>query len=329
MTKREITLGGIHSAREKIASLIRRTPTVVSSVLSNSPDTKVVLKLENLQKTGSFKVRGSANKVLSLSDQERAVGIITVSSGNHGRAVSYVASSLGIPAVVCISDAVPANKRQAIESLGAEVKIGGATYDEAAAFAEDLRAERGMTMVHPFDESYIIEGQGTIGLELLEDLPEIDTVLVPLSGGGLLSGIAFALKTTNPATRTIGVTMERGAAMYESLLAGRIVETHEQPTLADALAGGLGPSNAYTFEMIQEFVDETILVSEREIAEAMTFAFEEHRIVVEGGGAVGIAALLAGKAKQVGGNVAVVISGGNVDLTLLQEVVQGRHRFGE
>jgi threonine dehydratase len=329
MTKREITLNGMHIARQTIASLIRHTPTVASSVLSNDPDTKVVLKLENLQKTGSFKVRGAANKVLNLSDQERAAGIITVSSGNHGRAVSYVASSLGIPAVVCISVAVPPNKRQAIESLGAEIKIGGATYDEAAAFAEELRAERGMTMVPPFDESYVIEGQGTIGLELLEDLPEIDAVLVPLSGGGLLSGIAFSLKKTNPAIRTIGVTMARGAAMVESLLAGKIVEIHEEPTLADALAGGLGSSNAYTFEMIQELVDETVLVSEREIAEAMTFAFEEHRIVVEGGGAVGIAALLAGKAAQVGGNIAVVISGGNVDLPLIEEVVHGRTPFGE
>lgn len=328
-TKREITLSGMNTAREGIAPLVRRTPVVVSSALSNDRERKVVLKLENLQKTGSFKVRGAANKVLNLSDEERAAGIITVSSGNHGRAVSHVASSLGIPAVVCISDAVPANKREAIESLGAEVKVGGATYDEAASFAEDLRVDRGMTMVHPFDESLVIEGQGTIGLELLEDIPQIDTALVPLSGGGLLSGIAFALKNSNPSIRTIGVTMEWGAAMHESLLAGKIVEINEKPTLADALAGGLGPSNAYTFEVIQEFVDETILVSEREIAEAMTFAFEEHRIVVEGGGAVGIAALMAGKAKQLGNNVAVVISGGNVDLSLLQEVVQGYTPFGE
>lgn len=184
-----------------------------------------------------------------------------------------------------------------------------------------------MTMVHPFDDSYIIEGQGTIGLELLEDLPAIDTVLVPLSGGGLLSGIAFALKKTNPTIHTIGVTMDRGAAIHESLLAGKIVEIHEEPTLADALAGGLGPNNAYTFEIIQELVDETILVTEREIAEAMTFAFDEHRIVVEGGGAVGIAALLSGKPSRLGGNLAVVISGGNVDLPLLQEVVQGHPQF--
>ncbi len=329
MAKRQITLSGIHSAQENIASLVRHTPLVSSSALSNEPGRHVVLKLENLQMTGSFKVRGAANKVLNLSDQERTAGIITVSSGNHGRAVSYVASSLGIPAVVCISDAVPTNKRQAIESLGAEVIVGGATYDEAAAYAENLMAERGMTMVHAFDESHVIEGQGTIGLELLDEFPEIDTVLVPLSGGGLLSGIAFALKSSKPSIRTIGVTMARGAAMYDSLRAGRVVEIHEEPTLADALAGGLGPNNEYTFEMIQEFVDETSLVSEREIAEAMTFAFEEHRIVVEGGGAVGIAAILSGKVKSLGRNVVVVISGGNVGLSLFQDVVQNRLPYGE
>jgi threonine dehydratase len=213
----------------------------------------VVLKLENLQATGSFKIRGAANKILCLSDQEREAGIVTVSSGNHGRAVSSVARSLGIPAAVCISEGVPGYKTNAIKELGAEIQIGGATYDQAAALAAHLEAERGLTMVQPFDDPYVIEGQGTIGLELLEDFPEIDTVLVPLSGGGLLSGIAFALKTTNPSIRTIGITMERGAAMVKSLRVGRIVEIHEEPTLADALAGGLGLGNAYTFEMIQEY----------------------------------------------------------------------------
>jgi len=329
MTKQEITLSGMHSARETIASLVRRTPAVASSALSKEPGSTVVLKLENLQVTGSFKVRGAANTVLNLSDRERAAGIITVSSGNHGRAVSYVANVLGIPAVVCIPDSVPAIKRKAIESLGGKVRIGGPTYDEAAALAETLMNERGMTMVHPFDDPNVIEGQGTIGLELLEDLPEIDTVLVPLSGGGLLSGIALALKATNPSIRTIGITMERGPAMIESLQAGRVVEIQEEATLADALAGGLGPSNAYTYKMIQEYVDETILVSEREIAEAMTFALEEHGSVVEGGGAVGIAALLAGKTSQLGRNVAIVISGGNVDLALLQQVARGHTPFGE
>lgn len=324
MPNRNVTLRGMYLARKRIASLIRRTPLEASLPLSEALGTRVVLKLENLQATGSFKIRGAANKVLSLSDQERAAGIITVSSGNHGRAVSTVAQSLGVPAVVCISEAVPANKLQAIEKLGAEVQIGGATYDHAAALAARLETERGLSMVHPFDDPFVIEGQGTIGLELLEDYPEIDTVLVPLSGGGLLSGVAFALKAADPSIRTVGVSMDRGPAMIKSLRAGTIVEVHEDPTLADALAGGLGPNNAYTFDLIQELVDNTVLVTEQEIAQAMTFAFEEHRVVVEGGGAVGVAALLSGKAKPLGRNVAVVISGGNVELPLLLDVVQGR-----
>ena len=329
MSNRAITLKGMQDTQERIASFVRRTPVVLSPELCPEPVQSVALKLENLQVTGSFKVRGAVNKVLNLSDEERAAGIITISSGNHGRAVAYVAKKMGVPAVVCISETVPANKRSAIESLGAEVQLVGATYDEAASFAEDLVVERGMTMVHPFDDSYIIEGQGTIGLEIVDDFPEVDTVLVPLSGGGLLSGIAFAIKKVNRGIRTIGITMERGPAMIESLKEGQIVDIQEQPTLADALAGGLGRSNTYTFEAIQKYVDDTILVSEREIAEAVAFAFEEHRVVVEGGGAVGIAAILAGKVDQLGHNVAVVVSGGNIDLSLLQEIVQGHLPFGE
>ena len=329
MSKREITLNGMRAAQSSIASLVRRTPLIDAPELALDAGRQVRLKLENLQATGSFKVRGAANKVLGLSDEERQAGVVTVSSGNHGKAVAYVASNLEVPAVVCISDAVPENKRTAIERLGAEVVVGGATYDEAALFAEGLMSDRGLTMVHPFDDSYVIEGQGTIGLELVEDWQEIDTVVVPLSGGGLLSGIAFALKETDPSIRTIGITMERGPAMIDSLRAGSIVEVKEEPTLADALAGGLGPRNQYTFEMIKAFVDETLTVSEREIASAMTFANADYGLVVEGGGAVGIAALLAGNELQVGQNVAVVISGGNVDLSLFQAVVGGNLPFGE
>jgi threonine dehydratase len=178
-------------------------------------------------------------------------------------------------------------------------------------------------MVHPFDDADIIAGQGTIGLELMDDLPEIDTVIVPLSGGGLLSGVALALKSIKPSIHTVGVTMDQGAAMVESLKAGHIVEVQEQPTLADALAGGLGEQNLYTFNLIQKYVDETVLVSESEIASAMVFALDKHHLVVEGGGAVGIAALLHNKVKKVGENTAIVISGSGVDLAVLLRVAQG------
>jgi threonine dehydratase len=292
-----------------------------------SVGSEIVLKLEGLQVTGSFKIRGATNKVLSLNDDERKRGVIAVSSGNHGRAVAYVAQRYSIPAVICISETVPGNKVQAIQELGAEVVIDGKTYDEASEGAERLQIERGLTMVHPFDDPYVIAGQGTIGLELMEEFPEIDTVIVPLSGGGLLGGIALALKSINAKIQTIGVSMDRGPAMVESLEAGEIVEVIEEPSLADALVGGIGNNNAYTFELIQKYVDETVLVSEKEIAAAMTYALEKHQLVVEGGGAVGIAALLAGKVKNLRRKVAVVISGSNVSLSTLMEVANSEYAY--
>jgi threonine dehydratase len=325
MPRREPILRDVYLARQRIVSLARRTPIIEAPRLSEGANRKVVLKPENLQTTGSFKIRGATNKLLSLSEEERSRGVVTVSSGNHGRAVSYVASRLGIKATICLPDTVPDNKRRAIRQAGAEMVIGGATYEEAEGTAIRLQEERGLTMIHPFDDLSVIAGQGTIGLELLEDFPEIDTVLVPLSGGGLLAGIAFVLKSADPALRTIGVSMERAPAMVESLRAGRVVEVVEEPTLADALAGGLGRENNYSFEMIRKYVDDTILVSEEEIAAAMTYALEEYHLVVEGGGAVGIAALLSKKARELGKNVAVVLSGSNVDIPILLKVAQTHH----
>jgi len=285
-------------------------------------DTPVYLKLESVQTTGSFKIRGAANKMLSLAPDERERGVITVSSGNHGRAVSYVAGQLGIQAVICISTRVPGNKVEAIGRLGAEVVVHGESYDEADQHALQLQQEQGLTMIHPFDDPFTIAGQGTIGLELLEDLPEIDTVVVPLSGGGLMAGIALALKSANPAIRTIGVSMDRAPVMVHSLRAGKPIEMEEEETIADALAGGIGLDNRYTFGIIQEYVDDTLLVSEEEIADTMAFALEKHHLVVEGGGAVGIAALLHRKVQEIGRNVAVVVSGSNVELPLLLKIAQ-------
>jgi threonine dehydratase len=275
-----------------------------------------------LQKTGSFKIRGAANKMLSLTPNERERGVITVSSGNHGRAVSYVAGRLSVKAVICMSARVPSNKVEAIRRLGAEVVVHGESYDKAEQHALQLQKERGLTMIHPFDDPLTIAGQGTIGLELLEELPDIDTVVVPLSGGGLMAGIALALKSASAAIRTIGVSMDRAPVMYHSLKAGAPIEMEEEDTIADALAGGIGLDNRHTFRIIQEYVDDTILVSEEEIATAMAFALERHHLVVEGGGAVGIAALLHRRVREVGRNVAVVVSGSNVEFPLLLKVAQ-------
>ena len=316
-------LKDVYIAQREIKKSIYRTQIVKSPWLKEFVNAECYLKLENLQNTGSFKIRGATNKILSVDDMERKQGVIAVSSGNHGRAVAAVAQRLNIPAVICISETVPRNKVQAIRDMGAEIVIAGKSYDEASEGAEKLQMERGLTMVNPFDDPYVIAGQGTIGLELIEDLPEIDAVIVPLSGGGLLGGIALTLKSVNPKIRTIGVSMDRGAAMFESLKAGKIVEVVEEPTLADALVGGIGNNNAYTFPLIQKYVDDIILVSEQEIAAGMTFALGRHQLVVEGGGAVGMAAVLAGKVKNIGEKTAIVISGGNVDLPVLIELVQG------
>jgi threonine dehydratase len=318
-----ITQRLIWEARQAIAPLVRRTPLVRSEALSRRFGRNVHLKLETLQTTGAFKLRGAANRLLQLSDPERAQGVVAVSTGNHARAVAHAARVQGMRAVVCMSPLVPANKVEAVRALGAEVKIVGRNQDEAEVVAKELAAERGLTFVSPFDDPFVIAGQGTIGLELLEDLPALDAVLVPLSGGGLIGGIALALKSADPAIRVIGVSMERGPAMVRSLAAGRPVAVEEEESLADSLGGGIGLDNRYTFDLARRYVDETVLVSEEEIAAAMRHCYWQERQIVEGAAAVGIAALLADRIRRPGENLAVVLSGGNVDMQRFTEIVTG------
>ena len=317
-----ISIEEIQHAKARISPFVRRTPLLDCADLMGESGIKTKLKLENLQVTGSFKIRGATNKLLTLSEDERRRGVVTVSSGNHGRAVSYAAGPLGIRAYVVLPETVPQNKVSAIRDSGAEVIIRGKTYDDADGYAQELRQRKNLTFIHPFDDLAVIAGQGTIGLELMEDFPEIDTVIVPLSGGGLLSGIALALKSKNPQLRAIGVTMEQGAAMVESLKAGKVVDIVEEPTLADALAGGIGVDNCFTFQMIRDLMDEAVLVSEEEIARAMTFALESYHLVIEGGGAVGLSAILGNKIRKTGGNMAIVISGGNIEISSLAKIYQ-------
>jgi threonine dehydratase len=322
MPDSSVTLRDIYRARQRIAGIAVRTPLIESPRLADLVGASVYLKLENVQRTGAFKIRGAANKLQSLSDEERQRGVITVSTGNHGRAVAYAARELGVEAIVCMSTRVPPSKVDGIRRLGAEVVLHGDSYDEAEQHAVRLQRDRGLTMIPPIDDPYVIAGQGTIGLELLENLPDIDAAIVPLSGGGLLSGIALALKSADASIRTIGVSMERAPVMFHSLRVGRPIEMEEEETLADALAGGIGLDNRYTFGMIQKYVDETLLVTEDEIAAAMAFALEEHHLVVEGGGAVALAAILHGKVGGAGENTVVVISGGNVEIPLLLKIAQ-------
>ena len=317
------TLGltDLYAARQRIAGRVRRTALQPSPSLSALAGGEVRLKLECLQETGSFKLRGATSKLAALSAEERDQGVIAVSTGNHGRAVAFAAKRLGVRAVVCLSKLVPANKVRAIRDLGAEVVIEGNSQDEAEVVAGRLIEKEGLVYVHPFDDPAVLTGQGTIGLELVADWPELDTCLVCLSGGGLMAGIALALKSVNPSVQMIGVSMERGAAMHESLLAGRPVEVEEVESLADSLGGGIGLHNRWTFELCRELVDQTILVSEAEIAAGMRHLFIEERLVTEGGAAVGVAALLAGKIALEGRRSAILVSGQNVDMARFLAVV--------
>ncbi len=316
-----LTHADIVAARERIAGNVVRTPLVPSRDLTRAAGGDVRLKLECLQETGSFKLRGATNRVLSITAADRARGVIAVSSGNHGRAVAAVASRMGVKALICLGEGVPPNKVEGIRSYGAEVLIAGANFEEAAMRASTIEREQGMIFIHPFDEPAVIAGQGTIGLEIMEDFPGVEILVVPISGGGLIGGIALAAKSVDPEIRVIGACMERGAAMHESLRAGRLIGVSEEPTLADALTGGLGEGIRHSFRLCQALVDETILVSEEEIAAAMSFMLRTHGVVVEGGGAVGIAALRAGRVPH-GRRVAVVVSGRNVEMEKLLKIVR-------
>lgn len=317
-----VTLHDIERARERIAGRILATPTVPSPALSERIGAPVYLKLEHRQATGSFKLRGASNAVASMSAEEKGRGVVAASTGNHGRALAHAAKLEGMRAVICMSTLVPANKVEEIGRLGAEIRIVGKSQDNAQTEAERLASEEGLVMVPPFDHSAVIAGQGTLGLEMLEVVPDTSTVLVQLSGGGLASGIAAAVKAVSPKTKVIGVSMTRGAAMKASLDAGRPVSVEELPTLADSLGGGIGLDNRLTFAMCRDLLDDVVLLSEEEIAAGIRHAYEVEREVVEGAGAVGIAALLAGKV-AVEGPVVILMSGRNIDMALHRQIVCG------
>ena len=320
-TEAHMTSYAFDAARERIADLVLRTPAMESAELSLRCGGPAWLKLENLQHTGSFKVRGAANKLLSLTPEQRARGVVTCSSGNHGRGVAYIAERLGVPAVVCVPEWIDPTKLDAIRGHGAEAVLAGATYDEAEAASMEIRDGRGLTYVHPFDDPDVIAGQGTIGLELLEQVAAVHTVVVPLSGGGLIGGIAVAIKERRPDVRIVAASATNANVMYQSLQAGHPIQCVEDETLATALSGGIGLENSYSFGLVRDYVDEHVLISEEEIRTAIRFAAREHHVAVEGGGAVAIAALLSATAGE--GAVVGVVSGGNIDCGLFAEIVTG------
>ncbi|WP_064692999.1 hydroxyectoine utilization dehydratase EutB [Rhizobium aegyptiacum] len=323
-----VSLDDIRAAAGRITGRVRVTAMAQSPSLSEIAGVPVHLKLEHQQRTGSFKLRGATNAVLSLSPAERARGVVAASTGNHGRALAYAAKAEGSVATICMSRLVPENKVSEIRRLGADVRIVGRSQDEAQQEVDRLVREEGLVMVPPFDHPAVVAGQGTLGLEVIEALQQVSTVLVPLSGGGLAAGVAAAIKGVNPKTEVIGLTMERGAAMKASLDAGEPVQVEELPSLADSLGGGIGLDNHVTFAMCRDLLDDVILLSEAEIAAGMRHAYAIEREIVEGAAAVGIAALLAGKVRA-DGPVVAILSGRNVDMEQHRRVINGEMLFAE
>ncbi|MFV3412962.1 hydroxyectoine utilization dehydratase EutB [Pseudomonas nitroreducens] len=316
-----IPLVELYRARQRIQGLVRQTPLEHSASLSRLLGAPVYLKLESQQITGSFKLRGASNAIAQLSDEQKTQGVVAASTGNHGRALAHAARMLGVPATICLSQLVPANKVQGIRELGAEVRIVGNSQDDAQAEAERIARDHGAVLLPPFDHPQIIAGQGTLGLEILEQLPDVRQVLIPLSGGGLFGGVALALKHVDPSIRLHGISMRRGAAMAASLAAGHPVDVEELPTLADSLGGGIGLANRHTFALARDYCDQLHLLDEDSIAAGIRHAYREERQVVEGAAAVGIAALLDGLIAPVG-PVVVIVSGRNIAIEQHQQLLE-------
>ncbi|MGN6319523.1 hydroxyectoine utilization dehydratase EutB [Trinickia sp.] len=315
-----LSLADVFRARRRLAGRVTHTPLVESASLSQQAGVPVYLKLETVQPTGSFKVRGATNTLAQMA-AEGVTKVVTASTGNHGRALAYAARALGIEAAVCMSSLVPKNKVDAVSALGARVVIVGRSQDDAQVEALRLASDEGYAFVPPFDDVRVIAGQATIGLEILEALPDAATLVVPLSGGGLFSGVAFAAKTIRPDLCAIGVTMARGAAMHESLAAGRPIAVEEVATLADSLGGGIGLDNRYTFAMTHDLVDDIVLLDEPSIARGIVHAYRAERLIVEGAAAVGIAAVLDGRIPVKNGPIVIVVSGANIDIDAHRRIV--------
>jgi threonine dehydratase len=313
-------LRDIQDAREVIRNLVKRTPLVHSQFLSNFCDGEVYLKLENLQTTSSFKIRGALNKMLHLSAEEMKRGIVTASAGNHGQAVAIGAEKLNLAAKVVIPRNTSKVKIDKIRKSNVELILHGDIYDEAEQKARDLARKDGLTYISPYNDNAVIAGQGTIGLEILEDFHTVDTVIVPVGGGGLISGISLAIKSIEPSVRIVGVQSEASPVMYESLKAGRIVDVEMKESIADGLFGGIEKDSA-TFEIVQKHVDSLLLVEEKTIRQAIFLLWNKEKQVVEGAGAVAISLILENKDLFAGKTIVAVISGGNIDKKLFRNIL--------
>ena len=315
-----LTIQAIRDARERIRDSIYLSPFVRSETFSALTGNSIFFKLDNLQMTGAFKERGALNKILLLSDEERRRGVIAASAGNHAQAVAYHAAKRGIKAEICMPLTTPITKVSATRQYGAEVVLVGANYDEACHEAVRRCHERNLTFIHPFDDEAVIAGQGTIGLEMLEVKNDLDAVVIPVGGGGLIGGVACAVKETNPAIRVIGVETSKLAPMKASMEKHKLVTVPAGKTIADGIA--VRRIGEITFPLAEKYVDEVVTVDDEEIANAILVLLEKEKTLTEGAGAVGAAAMLNKKVALHGKNVGVLISGGNIDVTLLSRIIE-------
>ena len=313
-----LTLDKIYHASYVLSEVVRKTALIQAPKLN--PECELYLKPENLQVTGSFKVRGAGYMISQLSSEEKTKGVIACSAGNHAQGVALAAQKYGIKSVICLPDGAPISKVEATKSYGAEVVMVEGVYDDAYNRALELRDEMGYTFVHPFDNENVIAGQGTIGLEILDELKDVDAVVVPIGGGGLASGIAFAVKQLSPKTKVYGVQAKGAPSMYNSIKAGKIERLDSVNTIADGIAVKQPGEN--TYNLCSKYIDEVVTVTEGEISSAILALIEQHKMIAEGAGAVAVAAVMFNKIDVKGKKVVSVVSGGNVDVTILSRVIK-------
>lgn len=313
-----LTLDKVYHAKHVLKEVLR--PTQVISAPKINPKGNVYLKTENLQITGSFKVRGAYYKISQLADEEKSHGVIACSAGNHAQGVALAAQKNGIKAVICLPDGAPISKIEATRSYGADICLVEGVYDDAYNKAIELKEEKNYTFIHPFDDENVIAGQGTIGLELIEQLPDLDAVVVPVGGGGLISGVAFALKSLNPNIKVYGVQASGAPSMVESLAEDKIKCLDEVSTIADGIK--VKEPGVNTFEMCKKYVDDIVTVTDDEVSSAILALIEQHKLIAEGAGAVSVAAVMFDKIPVEGKNVVCLVSGGNIDVTILSRVIK-------
>lgn len=323
----DVSLTTIEKARETLKGVACKTGLVYSNAISDMVGNHVYLKMENLQRTGSFKLRGAYNKVANLSEAEKAKGVIASSAGNHAQGVALAAAEFGVPATIVMPRHAPLSKVHATRSYGAKVVLHGEVYDEAYGKACQIQQEEQSTFVHPFNDPLVIAGQGTIGLEILEDLPDVDTVIVPIGGGGLIAGIAVALKTMKPEIEIIGVQSKNMPSMAQSLQQQRVVTIEGMPTIADGIA--VKTPGSVTFEIVKQYVDQIVTVEEEEISEAILLLVERMKSVAEGSGAAAVAAAIHRLPHHEHRKIVAIISGGNIDVNTMTRIMnQGLGKTG-